>query len=124
MKKFIKIFKALSDQTRIKILYLLLSSGKELCVCEITDILEVPQYNISKHLKILENTGLLKSVKDKKWVYYSIANDIDPCVSKIFEFVSSIPSGYFKGQREELKKRLKLRKDGRCIIGVQKKQLL
>lgn len=124
MEKFIKIFKALSDQTRIRILRLLLSSGKELCVCEITDILGIPQYNISKHLKILENVGLLKSVKDEKWVYYSVTSFPDAYISKIFEFISSIPSRYFKGQREELKKRLKLREDGRCVIGVQKKQLL
>lgn len=64
--------KALSDPTRLKILYLL--SNDELCVCEIIYALDKPQSSISHHLNILKNMGFIKGRKDGVWVYYSLAN--------------------------------------------------
>jgi len=62
--------KALSDSTRLKILYLL--SDGELCVCEIMSALDKPQSSISHHLKILKNLGFIKGRKDGVWVHYSL----------------------------------------------------
>ncbi len=56
------VFKALSDPTRLKILYLL--KHGDLCVCEITAVMEIPQSTISHHLNILKNAALLKSKKE------------------------------------------------------------
>ncbi len=64
------VFKALSDPTRLKILYLL--EHGELCVCEIMAVLEIPQSTISHHLNVLKNVGLLKSQKDGIWIQYSV----------------------------------------------------
>jgi ArsR family transcriptional regulator len=72
MKAFIKVMKALSDPNRVKILKLL--QEKEMCVCEIQGALEISQPNASKHLKLLEDSGLVESRKDGLWVNYSLTN--------------------------------------------------
>ena len=67
-----KVFKALADSIRLRILGLLLS--REMCVCEVMVALDLTQPTASHHLRILENVGLVKDRKDGKWVFYSIAN--------------------------------------------------
>ncbi|MBM4240376.1 MAG: winged helix-turn-helix transcriptional regulator [Euryarchaeota archaeon] len=67
-----EIFKALSDPTRLKILYLL--QNGELCVCEIIIALEKPQSTISHHLNILKNAGIIKWRKEGVWIHYSLSN--------------------------------------------------
>ncbi len=66
-------FKAISDPTRLKILYLL--QDGELCVCEIINILEKPQSTISHHLNVLKNSGFIKGRKEGVWIHYKL---IDP----------------------------------------------
>jgi ArsR family transcriptional regulator len=75
MKQFIKVMKALSDPGRVKILKIL--QLKELCVCEIKALLGLAQPTISKHLKLLEEAGLVASRKDKLWVNYHLAAGAD-----------------------------------------------
>ncbi|MGB9980074.1 ArsR/SmtB family transcription factor [Methanobacterium sp.] len=64
--------KALSDATRIKILYLL--SNGELCVCEIICALNKPQSSISHHLNILKNLGFIKGRKEGVWIHYRLTD--------------------------------------------------
>lgn len=64
--------KALSDPTRLKILYLL--SYDELCGCEIIYALDKPQSSISHHLNILKNLGFIKGRKVGVWIYYSLSS--------------------------------------------------
>ncbi len=71
MKSFIKVMKALSDQNRVKIVKML--QHKTLCVCELRAALEISQPNASKHLKILEEAGLVDYRKDGLWVNYHLA---------------------------------------------------
>ncbi len=68
-----KVFKALSDPARLKIIKLL-TFKKEMCVCELMVALNMAQPTVSHHLKILEIAGLVKSNKRGKWIFYSIAN--------------------------------------------------
>jgi ArsR family transcriptional regulator len=63
-------FHALSDSIRIQVLDLLRT--RELCVCEITEILDIPQSKLSFHLKTLREANLLNSRQQGKWTYYSI----------------------------------------------------
>ncbi len=70
MKDFTKIAKALSDISRLKMLKLM--EDKELCVCEIQSAFDFSQPTISKHLKVLEEAGLIVSRKKGAWVFYSI----------------------------------------------------
>ena len=66
-----KVFKALADPIRLRILGLL--SSREMCVCEVMVALNLTQPTASHHLRILENVGLVKDRKEGKWVYYGIA---------------------------------------------------
>jgi len=72
VREFIKVMKAASDTTRVKILKML--QKKEMCVCEIQKAVGTAQSTASKHLKILEEAGLITSFKDGLWVNYSLAD--------------------------------------------------
>ncbi len=72
MKEFIKVMKAVSDPTRIKILKML--QKKVMCVCEIQTALGTAQSTASKHLKLLEEAGLITFYKDGLWVNYQLAD--------------------------------------------------
>lgn len=69
-----KIFKALSDDTRMKIAYAL-SLEKELCVCDVAHIVGATTATASHHLRLLHNMGLAKYRKEGKLVYYSLDDD-------------------------------------------------
>jgi DNA-binding transcriptional ArsR family regulator len=69
-----KIFKALSDDTRIKIAYAL-SLEDELCVCDVANIVGATTATTSHHLRLLKNLGLAKYRKEGKLVYYSLDDD-------------------------------------------------
>jgi ArsR family transcriptional regulator, lead/cadmium/zinc/bismuth-responsive transcriptional repressor len=69
-----KIFKALSDDTRMKIAYAL-SLEKELCVCDVANIVSSTTATASHHLRLLRNMGLAKYRKEGKLVYYSLDDD-------------------------------------------------
>jgi ArsR family transcriptional regulator len=72
MKEFLKVMKAASDPSRVKILKML---GKRImCVCEIQTALGTAQSTASKHLKILEDAGLVLSQKDGLWVNYLLSD--------------------------------------------------
>lgn len=68
-----KVFKALSDDTRIKIAYAL--SLEELCVCDVANIIGSSTATASHHLRLLKNLGLAKYRKEGKLVFYSLDDD-------------------------------------------------
>jgi ArsR family transcriptional regulator len=70
MEDVVRIFKALSDETRVRIIKLL--EHGELCVCDIGAALGMVQPKVSFHLGVLKNSGLLKDRKQGKWVHYSL----------------------------------------------------
>jgi ArsR family transcriptional regulator len=72
MKALIKVMKAVSDPTRIRILKML--EKKTMCVCEIHTALGTAQSTASKHLKLLEDAGLVSYRKDGLWVNYFLAD--------------------------------------------------
>ena len=65
-----RVFRALADETRLKILMLL--DIREMCVCEIMVALDLTQPTASHHLGILETVGLVKDRREGKWVFYSV----------------------------------------------------
>ncbi len=67
---YIPIFKALSDETRLKIIAML-SSG-EMCACTILEAFEITQPTLSYHMKILTECGLVNGVRDGNWMRYSL----------------------------------------------------
>lgn len=72
MRDFIKTMRALSDPNRVKVLKML--ERRCLCVCEIREALGIAQSTVSKHLKVLEEAGLVSYKKEGPWVNYRIAD--------------------------------------------------
>ena len=75
MRTEIKLFKALSDTNRIRILKML--EVRPLCVCEITEILGLAPSTVSKHLSLLRDTELIGDIKEGKWVNYHLQAGAD-----------------------------------------------
>ena len=67
----VTFFKCLSDETRLNIVTLV-AEHKELCVCDLTEKLQLSQPKISRHLALLRSSGLLQDRRQSQWVYYSI----------------------------------------------------
>jgi ArsR family transcriptional regulator len=72
MKDFTKVMKALSDKNRVKIIKML--QHKTMCVCEMRAALELAQPTVSKHLRLLEEAGIVSSHKDGQWVNYYLTD--------------------------------------------------
>ena len=80
------LFKVLSNCTRVRILAAL--SKKELCVCELSLILDISQSNISHQLRYLRHSNIVKYRKDNKKIYYSLYDDdISKIIEKGIEFI-------------------------------------
>jgi DNA-binding transcriptional ArsR family regulator len=80
-----KIFKALSDDTRIKVAYAL-SLEDELCVCDVANIVGATMATASHHLRLLKNLGLAKFRKEGKLVFYSLDDEhVKQLISVAFE---------------------------------------
>jgi ArsR family transcriptional regulator len=71
MDEYIRVMKALSDPNRVKLLKML--QERVMCVCELRAALRLAQPTVSKHLKILEEAGLVRREKDGLWVNYTIS---------------------------------------------------
>ncbi|OIP41022.1 MAG: transcriptional regulator [Desulfobacteraceae bacterium CG2_30_51_40] len=74
MKDFLKVMKALSDPRRVRIVKMLQHRGEGMCVCEIQAGLSIAQPSASKHLKVLEDAGIVSSMKDGLWVNYYVTD--------------------------------------------------
>ena len=72
MREFTKVMKALSDRNRVKIIKML--QHKTMCVCEMRAALGLAQPTVSKHLRLLEEAGLVSSQKDGQWVNYHLTD--------------------------------------------------
>ncbi len=73
MKEVLKIFKALGDENRMRILFML--KERPLCVCEIAEVLNIALSTISAHLRLMKNSGLIEDKKEGRWVIYNINKD-------------------------------------------------
>ncbi len=80
-------FRALSDETRLRIIDLL--RGGERCVCELTDALDAGQSLLSFHLKTLKDAGLVTDRREGRWAYYSLNAE---AFEQLEAFVGDLPS--------------------------------
>ncbi len=69
----VKVFKALGEENRIRAVLAL--KGRELCVCQIVELLQLAHSTVSRHMSILKEAGLVQSFKRGRWVYYRLRND-------------------------------------------------
>jgi ArsR family transcriptional regulator len=86
MRTTAQLFKALSEEPRLRILALLL--GGELCVCDLMDVLQLPQSTISRHLAYLRNTGWVKGRRGGVWMYYRLAEMETPLAKELVELLT------------------------------------
>lgn len=82
LKRLNKILKALSDDSRIRIAFLL-NRRNGLCVNEVKELIRLSQPTISSHLKVLEETGLITKRKDGLWVNYDIEANLEDGIKKL-----------------------------------------
>ncbi len=82
MKGFIRVMKALSEPNRVKVVKML--QRKSMCVCELQEALGIAQSSVSKHLRILEDAGIVEHRKDGLWVNYHLTDgEASPYVSAL-----------------------------------------
>ena len=82
MRELVQVLKAVADKNRLRIIKML--EKKKMCVCELAAVLEITQPSVSKHLKILNNAGIIKDERNSQWVDYSL------CTEKINKYASVI----------------------------------
>lgn len=102
MKKFIRVMKALSDPNRVRVLKLL--QAGELCVCEIQNVLNLAQSTVSKHMKILEDAGLVDRKRQGTWMIYSLADGSE----SVFASTMLTELGHWLDDDEELEQMRKV----------------
>jgi DNA-binding transcriptional ArsR family regulator len=76
MRDLIAVMKALADESRLKIIWAL--HGRELCVCQIVELLGSATSTVSKHMSILKQARLVDSRKDGRWTYFRLADEDVP----------------------------------------------
>jgi ArsR family transcriptional regulator len=113
--ELVTIAKALADLTRIRIIAALRNG--ELCVCELVDALEISQSSLSSHLQICRQAGVLATRKDSRWIYYSLSTRYAPLIERIFSELQVDSDEQGRQDARRLKKRLQMRKGGRCVVG-------
>ena len=100
VKDLLAIFKALSDETRLRILKLL--EHGELCVCDMVAAFDMSQPKVSFHLNVLKQAGLVKDRKDGKWMHYGIDDSDLFKRLLILSVAEKIPSDLLKEDTKRL----------------------
>lgn len=119
MDRDAELFQSLADPTRLRLLNLLMQTD-QICVCELVDALEVPQYNISRHLHVLTEAGWLDDRRLGKWIYYRISDKLKPYQRSVLEAVERLRDERqdFHEDEQRAGRRLKLRRGGLCCVGL------
>jgi ArsR family transcriptional regulator, arsenate/arsenite/antimonite-responsive transcriptional repressor len=104
MKELERLFKGLADQTRLRILNLLLHG--ELCVCDIQYVLQSSQPNVSRHLTYLRSSGLVLDRREGARMYYRLAQPTEGAHKLLFEFLRDLFQSfpYLEEDSRQLKK--------------------
>ena len=117
------IFQALADETRLRIIRLIVVTGDECCLCELVDSLLEPSYKLSRHLKILRQAGLLSSQKEGRWVYHRLVTK-PAYLEQLYATVLALPDSndVYSEDLKRFRKRLCLREGRRCQTGIQSEE--
>ncbi|HKO44582.1 MAG TPA: metalloregulator ArsR/SmtB family transcription factor [Pyrinomonadaceae bacterium] len=81
------LFKALADQTRLRLINLI--GDDEICVCFFVEVLNTNQPKISRHLAYLKRAGVVAARREGKWIHYRLVEPADPHAARIFREVRS-----------------------------------
>jgi len=113
MKDLVQLFKALSDEARVRIINLIIETGS-LCVCDLQHILGFTQTKVSRHLAYLKHSGILQDHKVGNWVRYELKDADDPVKKILFKELRDL----FQNQKtlqEDSQKLHKIIAKGKCV---------
>jgi DNA-binding transcriptional ArsR family regulator len=117
MRDVTSLLEALTDPTRLRLLRLL--RQEELCVCELVDVLRIPQYKISRHLRRLRAIGVVEARREGRWMHYRLSRR--GAQARLMHNLLHVVCGRVDetpvGRRDDLglRRRLAAGKIGRCL---------
>ncbi|MFP4409763.1 MAG: helix-turn-helix domain-containing protein [Spirochaetaceae bacterium] len=116
MSRYIGKTKAIADETRFRLLRVLIEADTPLCVAELTDILRKPQYAVSRALAQLARADLVEEIRRGKLRFYLPSEE--PFNKRLFDLVVSVPAddSLWLYDRDRLRWRLELREEGDCVV--------
>jgi arsenate reductase len=120
MSRYTEAFKALGDETRLRLARILTEAETALCLPELVDIVRRPQYAVSRAMAQLLRTGIIHEERRGKLRFYRLDSglDSDPFARRLLETVKAVPTedGEWIHDRDRLRWRLDLRQNGRCVL--------
>ena len=116
MDRYIDAFRAIGDETRLRLLRVLVEAGTPLCLAELVDIVRRPQYAVSRAMAQLGRAALVEVERRGTLRSYRLAGD--PFTNHLIRAVQSVPGddSHWMNDRDRLRWRLDLRHEGRCVI--------
>lgn len=114
MEELVRFSHALSDDTRFRIVHLVMDEA--LCVCELAEVLDMPQSSVSSHIQVIRKSGLLASERCEKWVYYRVEKRFRSLLTTLTKFfaVSSDSDATIRRDKKRAKARLAKRAESCC----------
>lgn len=116
MRNITQLFKSLSDPTRVRIVWLL-QAGEELCVCDLMEVLNLPQSTVSRHLAYLRNAGLVNDQRKGVWMYYRLPEELNELLTGILSVLQTAAKDLKQAvlDRQRLKEYLKTKRADACL---------
>ncbi|MFQ5664343.1 MAG: ArsR/SmtB family transcription factor [Terriglobia bacterium] len=118
-----ELFAVLGERLRLRLACCLLAVKEGLCVCELVDALRVSQPNVSRHLKLMKAADLVEERREGRWVYYRLKGADHPFFDNLRCCLETVCCcGDIQADLRRLRARLKLRRGGTCVVGIQEKR--
>jgi ArsR family transcriptional regulator len=116
MKAAAQIFRALGEETRLRIMALLVR-GRELCVCDIVAALDLPQSSVSRHLAALRNAGLVDDRRQGIWMHYRVNREGTEHGATLFDLLAAMLSTFEQAAADQrrLETHLAAKKKSSCL---------
>lgn len=96
IKVYLRSIRAISDGKRFRILRLLSRVERKVCVCEVMKVLNMPQHEASKSLKLLKNAGFIDSRKQGRFVFYFLSSNMIPLNTQLVCSIKNLPNEDFE----------------------------
>lgn len=114
METLAQLYKAFSDETRLRIVNLL--GEGELCVCDLMNVLDMPQSRVSRHVAYLRHAGWVRGKRSGKWMHYELSPDLTPFQQSTLESLGRTLATHPRAvaDRENLARYLETKTEGQC----------
>jgi ArsR family transcriptional regulator, arsenate/arsenite/antimonite-responsive transcriptional repressor len=118
-----ELLATLGERLRLRMACCLVLAKDGLCVCELVDALQISQPNVSQHLRLMKAADLvIEERREGRWVYYQFKDLDHPILKSIHGCLEKICCcADLQEDLRRLRERLKLRRNGKCVVGVRRK---